>query len=104
MAIAAAHSLADYAEKRGITPDNIIPNMDEAAVFPTEAADVANAAMEDGVARVHMSWDEVFRKAEEDIKAARSLTQHLMDAGYIPRIPESMVEEALTWAVAQVSK
>ncbi len=104
MAIAAANSLALYAEKRGITPDNIIPNMDEAAVFPTEAADVAKAAMEDGVARISMSWDEVFRKAEEDIKAARSLTQHLMDAGYIPRIPESVVEEAMTWAVAQVSK
>ena len=34
MAIAAAHSLANYAEKRGIHPDNIVPNMEEAGVFP----------------------------------------------------------------------
>ncbi|HMA62799.1 MAG TPA: NADP-dependent malic enzyme, partial [bacterium] len=47
MAIAAAHSLADYAEKRGIGPDNIVPTMDEADVFPHEAADVAMQAIED---------------------------------------------------------
>jgi len=41
MAIAAAHSLAQYAFHRGITTEDIIPNMEEAAVFPYEAADVA---------------------------------------------------------------
>ena len=103
MAIAAAHSLADYAEKRGINPDDIIPTMDEAAVFPTEAADVAAAAIKDGVARIHMSWDEVYKRAQNDITNARRLTQHLMDEGFIPKVPEGMVQDALDWAVAQVA-
>ena len=102
MAIAAAHSLADYAEKRGISPDNIIPTMDEAAVFPTEAADVAAAAMQDGVARVEMSWDQAFTRAQADITHSRKLTQHLMDEGFIAKVPETMVQDALDWAVAQV--
>lgn len=104
MAIAAAHSLADYAEKRGINPDNIIPTMDEAAVFPTEAADVAAAAIKDGVARIEMSWDEAFKRAQTDITHARKLTQHLMDEGFIAKVPERMVQDALDWAVAQVGK
>jgi malate dehydrogenase (oxaloacetate-decarboxylating) len=33
MAIAAAQALADFAEKRGLTPGYIIPTMDETAVF-----------------------------------------------------------------------
>lgn len=103
MAIAAAHSLADYAEKRGITPDNIIPTMDEAAVFPTEAADVAAAAIKDGVARIQMSWDEAYKRAQSDIANARRLTQHLMDEGFIAKVPEGMIQDALDWAVARVS-
>jgi malate dehydrogenase (oxaloacetate-decarboxylating) len=47
MAIAAAHSLANYAEQRGIHPEDIVPNMEEAAVFPHEAADVAMQAIKD---------------------------------------------------------
>ena len=36
MAIAAARSLAETAEKRGIAPDDIIPKMDEEGVFPED--------------------------------------------------------------------
>jgi malate dehydrogenase (oxaloacetate-decarboxylating) len=103
MAIAAAHSLADYAEKRGFGPDSIIPTMDEAAVFPTEAADVAAMAIKDGVARIQMSWDEAYKRAEADITHARKLTQHLMDEGFIPKVPQDLVQDALDWAVAQVA-
>lgn len=104
MAIAAAHSLADYAEKRGIGTDNIIPTMDEAAVFPTEAADVAAQAIKDGVARIKMSWDEAYRIAEEGITYSRKLTDLLMKEGYIKQVPVEMVEEALSWAVEEVKK
>ena len=65
MAIAAAHSLADYAEKRGIHVNNIVPNMEEASVFPQEAADVAMQAIKDGVARINITWEEAFQKATE---------------------------------------
>ena len=103
MAIAAAHSLADYAEKRGIHPENIVPTMSEAGVFPHEAADVAMQAIKDGVARVEMTWEEAFNKAKEDIDYSRGLTDKLTEEGYIKAAPEEMLQEALEWTIEQVS-
>ncbi len=102
MAIAAARSLAGFAEKRGIGPDNIIATMEEAAVFPNEAADVAMQAIKDGVARVNITREEAFKKAEEDIKHARAMTQLLTDKGFIKEPPQQMLQDALNWAVSQV--
>ncbi len=102
MAIAAAHSLANYAEKRGITPENIVPTMDETTVFPEESADVAMQAIKDGVARIHLSREEAFNKAKADIEHARTMTQSLMDQGFIKKPPEEMLQEALQWAVDEV--
>ncbi|HNV52999.1 MAG TPA: NADP-dependent malic enzyme, partial [Tenuifilaceae bacterium] len=82
MAIAAAHSLANYAEKRGITIDNIVPTMDEADVFPVEAADVAMQAIKDGVARTKMTWDEAYQMAKKDIEYSRSMAKSLHDNGF----------------------
>lgn len=103
MAVAAAHSLADYAERRGIDPENIVPNMNEASVFPEEAADVAMQAIKDGVARVHITREEAFSKAEKDIKEARAMAQTLVDNNFIQKPPQEMLQEALDWAVQQVS-
>lgn len=104
MAIAAAHSLADYAEKRGISPENIVPTMDEADVFPIEAADVAMQAVKDGVARVNLSWQEAYDKAKTDIEYSRNLTKSLMDTGFIKTPEESMLQDALDKAILGVRK
>jgi malate dehydrogenase (oxaloacetate-decarboxylating) len=103
MAIAAAHSLANYAEKRGIDIENIVPTMDEASVFPEEAADVAMQAIKDGVARITMSRQEVFDKAAADIKESRDMIKHLTETGFIKNPPQEMLDKALEWAVKQVS-
>lgn len=102
MAIAAAHSLANYAEKRGINPNDIVPNMEEAGVFPHEAADVAMQAIQDGVARIRMTREEAFQKAKKDIEHARSLTRSLMDNGFIETPPVEMIQKALAYAIDQV--
>jgi malate dehydrogenase (oxaloacetate-decarboxylating) len=103
MAIAAAHSLANYAERRGINPENIVPNMEEAAVFPEEAADVAMQAIKDGVARIHLSKEEAFKMADTDIKYSRDLTKSLVDNGFIKAPSQEMLQNALEWAITQVS-
>jgi len=103
MAIVAAHSLANYAERRGINPENIVPNMEEASVFPDEAADVAMQAIKDGVARVKMSREEAFVKAKADIDYSRSLTKSLTDNGFIQPPKQEMLQDALDWAIKQVS-
>ena len=102
MAIAASYSLANYAEKRGINPDNIIPTMDETGVFPTEAADVAMAAIKDGVARVPITWQEAYDKAEKDIKESRSMTACLTQNGYIKDFPQEKIQEAFEKALTEV--
>ncbi len=102
MAIAAAESLANFAEKRGIGPDNIIATMDETGVFPHEAADVALQAMKEGLARLSLSREEIYSTAEKDIREARELTRMMIDGGYIKQPPQEMLQEAFEWALAKV--
>jgi malate dehydrogenase (oxaloacetate-decarboxylating) len=104
MAITAAHSLADFAEKRGINPENIVPTMDEADVFPVESADVAMQAIADGVARITMTRDEALEIARKDIKQSRDMFHHLMDNGFIKNPPDGMLDEAMQYAIGQVKK
>jgi malate dehydrogenase (oxaloacetate-decarboxylating) len=102
MAIRCAHSIADFAEKRGISEIDITARMDESEVFAIEAADVAMKAIEEGVARVTMSWEAVYEKAKADIAASRALTDDLMKLGHIATPPDSMIRDALDWAISQV--
>jgi len=102
MAIRCAHSIADFAEKRGIDVDNIIATMEETEVFAREAADVADQAVAEGVARVKLSPEEVYARAKADIVASRRLTDDLMRLGHVATPPESMLREALDWAIGQV--
>jgi len=95
MAIRCAHSIAEFSEKRGITPDNIIATMEETDVFAQEAADVAMQAIKEGVARVNLSWDEVYQQAAADIAAARSLVEDMERLGHIQEPPVELLEQAL---------
>jgi malate dehydrogenase (oxaloacetate-decarboxylating) len=102
MAIRCAHSIADFSERRGISPDNIVAGMDETGVFAEEAADVAMQAVAEGLARVTLSRQEVYDRAMADISAARAVTEDLMRLGHIPPPPAEMLEEALAKALAAI--
>jgi malate dehydrogenase (oxaloacetate-decarboxylating) len=102
MAIRCAHSIADFSAKRGITTENIIATMEETEVFAVEAADVAAQAIAEGVARLDLSWKEVYERARVDIAASRAVANDLMEAGRIARPPMKMIEDALSAAVATV--
>ncbi len=103
MAIAAAHSLADYADKNGkLHPEYIIPTMDEAEVFPQESADVAMQAIKDGVARIQLTFEEAFSMAKKDIEYSRNLTQKLIETGFIQSPPENLIQEAVDFAIKNV--
>ncbi|MGB9834017.1 MAG: NAD(P)-dependent malic enzyme [bacterium] len=102
MAIAAARSLADFAEKRGINPDNITATMEELGVFPNEAADVAQQAVKDGVARILMTREEAYRRAKEDIDYARSLTELLIRESFIKTIPQELLNKVLQATIEEV--
>lgn len=102
MAIRCAHSIADFSEKRGINPDNIIATMEETDVFAVEAADVAQQAIKEGVARVNLTWEQVHERASADIAASRALVEDMKKLGHIKEPPAAMLEKALADAVAAV--
>jgi malate dehydrogenase (oxaloacetate-decarboxylating) len=102
MAIRCAHSLADFSAQRGISPDNIIATMDETEVFAVEAADVAQQAIVEGVARINLSWDEVYTQAKADIAASRALVDDMEKLGHIKQPPAEMLQAALEKAINAV--
>jgi malate dehydrogenase (oxaloacetate-decarboxylating) len=83
MCLAAAHALADMAVDRGLTPETILPGMDDWEVFPREAAAVAAKAVEQGIAQQTTTFAAEFEHATAIIKRARGMTQTLMAAGLI---------------------
>jgi len=99
MAIAAAHALALFAQRRGINQENIVPTMEETDVFAEEAAAVAMQAIADGVARVSLTKEEVYEFARKDILHARASTQTLIDNNLIQLPPQSMIDAAMVWAI-----
>lgn len=88
MCIAAAVELAKVAEDRGLREDYLIPTMDDWEVFPREAVAVGMKAIEQGVARIVLSRDALYKKASEIIKNARKASQALMKQGFIPKPPK----------------
>jgi len=87
MCLAAAHELAACARERGISEETIAPTMDEWEVFPREAVAVGLKAIEQGIAGIVMTREELYAKAEATIRRAREETVCLMLEGYILPVP-----------------
>ena len=89
MCIAAAESLAKSAEKKGLREDYIVPRMDEWEVYIDEAVACGMKAIEQGVARIKRTEEELRKMAEEKIKRAREEVHIMMKEGII-KMPESI--------------
>ena len=93
MCVAAAQELAKFAEERGMHEKDILPRMEEWEVFPREAVACALKSIEQGVARIKLSRQELYEHASAIIKNARESTAQLMKRGLIKPKPS---EESLT--------
>ena len=87
MCFAAAAALADHVGER-LSPEMILPTMDDWEVFSREAAAVAMKAQEQGLAKIQLSYDEVFNQAHEIIKRSRDMTHMLMEQNFIKEAPQ----------------
>jgi len=87
MCIAAATELAKFAEERGINEEDIAPRMDEWEAYPREAVACALKSIEQGVARLKLSRQELWDRAVAMIKGARDATELLMREKLIPQPP-----------------
>jgi malate dehydrogenase (oxaloacetate-decarboxylating) len=91
MCVAAAHALASYAERKGLREDYILPTMDEWEVYVEEAVACALKSIEQGVARVKLSRNELWERASRIISESRKSLEALWKAGLI-RPPPSEEE------------
>ena len=87
MCIAAAQELARFAEERGMHEKDILPRMEEWEVFPREAVACALKSIEQGVARVKPTRQELYERASEIIRNARESTELLMKGRLIKPFP-----------------
>ncbi len=87
MCIAAAQELAKFAEDRGISEEDIIPRMEEWEVFPREAVACALKSIEEGVARIKPSREELYERAKAIIQNSRESAMLLMKKGLIKKPP-----------------
>ena len=104
MAIAAAQTIAGFAERQGLAPDHIMPLMTDEAVFAETAAAVARQAAADGVARRVLAPELVQARAQKDIAEAHRALEMLMASGLIPPPPEAMIRRCLDAAIAAAEK
>ncbi len=87
MCIAAAQELAKFAEERGMHEEDILPRMEEWEVFPREAVACALKSIDQGVARVKPSRQELYERAVAIIQNARESLKVLMKEGLIRQPP-----------------
>ena len=100
MAITASHAIANFAEKRGITPDNIVPKMTESELFPVVAAEVAMQAIKEGHARISATKDLIYQRAKMDIDEAQQLLHSLTEQNFIEQIDANIIQNILEETIA----
>jgi malate dehydrogenase (oxaloacetate-decarboxylating) len=89
MARAVARELASFAESRSIHEEDILPRMDEWAVFPRVAAAAGLAAQADGVAALSVGREALHAGAVRMMREARDAVALLMREGLIASPPGS---------------
>jgi malate dehydrogenase (oxaloacetate-decarboxylating) len=104
MAVAAAHAIAAFAEKRGFDPDNIIPKMTESEVYPIVAAEVGMQAIAEGHARIINSKDMIYKQAKQDIKDAQDLLHLLMEQNIIKHAEQNIIDGVLHETIVEMQQ
>jgi malate dehydrogenase (oxaloacetate-decarboxylating) len=79
MCVVAAKEMASFAEERGISEENIVPNMDEWMVFVKIASACALNAIEQNLAKIKLSKNELENRALSIIKNSRDSINLLME-------------------------
>ncbi|ELP83933.1 malic enzyme, putative [Entamoeba invadens IP1] len=88
MTITASKALADFAEKRGIIPDNIIGTMDEPGIS-TKRSRGRYAS---------------YQRRKKDIKEAREGADLLIEKKFIKEFPQGLLDESINTAINVATK
>ena len=105
MCIAAANEMAKMAQEKGLSPDYIMPTMDDVDVFPREAAAVAMKAIEQGIAQItNVTFEQEYAHAKKLILRARGMVHDAMATGYIALPKGSAAPKPSKTVMAAVAK
>lgn len=88
MCFAAADALAN-AVGDDLDSEHLLPTMEDWEVFAHEAAAVGVQAVKEGLARIELSYEELYESAHKAIARARNMTSLAMENGFIEPPPES---------------
>ncbi len=88
MCLSASFELAKIAEENGLHEEYLVPRMDDWEIYIREATAVGMKAIEQGIARIKCSWEELTKKSRSMINKARNETNMLMKKGLIPLPPD----------------
>lgn len=83
MCIAASYAISQYTEERGLNEEYIIPTMEEREMYIREAVAVGIKAVEQGVARIKKTGEELRESASSAIKVSQQIIKLHMEKGYI---------------------
>lgn len=87
--IAAAHEIAKVAEEGGLSKDYIIPKMNNLELYPREAAAVAKATIQAGMARrKDVRPEDVYESTKQRVSKYRKALTELMRIGYLQPQPK----------------
>lgn len=90
MCIAAANELANLAEEiyGSLDEENLLPTMQYKEVFIKEAVAVGMKAIEQDIALIKLSEEELYNRANKIISNSQKQTKTLMEEGYIPQFDD----------------
>jgi len=87
MMLSAAYEMARFAEEQGLKEEHILPTMMDSALYPRVAAAVGRTAMDTGVARIRLSYEELLRNTELRIAKYHKTLELLIKEGLIAPPP-----------------
>ncbi|MEM0383579.1 MAG: NADP-dependent malic enzyme [Candidatus Caldarchaeum sp.] len=88
MVLRAAEALAGFIPDDKLSPDHILPTMEDWEVYVHVAASVAEQASAEAVARRPLSYDEEFARARKTIERSRKVLMSLMEMRFIKPLPQ----------------
>ncbi len=102
MAIKAAYAIAEVAQEEGLDQDRIMPTMENVAVFAKVAAAVSKCAIDEGLARINIEEETVYKKTLEDIMQTRNILDELYGKAFIKEPPQEMIDTCLNEVIQEL--
>jgi len=98
MALAAAQAIASTLTKDELSPDKIVPSMEDERLVPNLLKNVCAQISKHKLNQKEVNIEKICADYQEDVSRVRAYTQQ------IPTFPKKFIEEALQWTKKELAK